>query len=374
MALKSYTMVSSTLSFTGTLAGQAARERFERVDILFAELPQNRFFGGKVLVQRPCGYVRFGRDVGQGCLLVSLLAEQVDGHIVEVLLGHLLVLLAARHDGSFPAGLPRAVRCGRVLLFYPPRAGLPNGRSAGRARWKGQRAPARGAARVPLCHRLPTEGAGAFEALHPGAALAASVAAVTGAHVHPFGGSLPKTMVPAQSFPAREGRGRGRDRGRPSFAAWRSPAKTPAGCASAVPLGRPARRFSAGTKVTLSARLAAVTGPLRGSSKGDRMPARLLKAAETSGFGAAVPFSWRFVELSFHNDNRLSWWLSPPFVSLELKQTRSRRRERKVAACTSLCLSSSPRTARSEPQGRSFPRRAAPPSRRAASDGGPAAE
>ena len=40
------------------------------------------------------------------------------------------------------------------------------------------------------------------------------------------------------------------------------------------------------------------------------MPARLLKAAETSGFGAAVPFSWRFVELSVHNDNRLSWWLS----------------------------------------------------------------
>ncbi|BDE96884.1 hypothetical protein [Raoultibacter timonensis] len=23
-----------------------------------------------------------------------------------------------------------------------------------------------------------------------------------------------------------------------------------------------------------------------------------------------VVFSWRFVEQSFHNDNRLSWWLS----------------------------------------------------------------
>lgn len=28
------------------------------------------------------------------------------------------------------------------------------------------------------------------------------------------------------------------------------------------------------------------------------------------GYGKRVPFSWRFVERNFHNDNRLSWWLS----------------------------------------------------------------
>ncbi len=38
--------------------------------------------------------------------------------------------------------------------------------------------------------------------------------------------------------------------------------------------------------------------------------ARLSKAAGALSFGAAVPFSWRFVEQNFHNDNRLSWWLS----------------------------------------------------------------
>ena len=58
------------------------------------------------------------------------------------------------------------------------------------------------------------------------------------------------------------------------------------------------------------ARLRVVTGLSEGNWKGDRMSTRLPKVTETPGFGATAPFSWRFVELDFHNDNRLSWWLS----------------------------------------------------------------
>lgn len=30
----------------------------------------------------------------------------------------------------------------------------------------------------------------------------------------------------------------------------------------------------------------------------------------TCGYSKAAPFNWRLVEQGFHNDNRLSWWLS----------------------------------------------------------------
>ena len=33
-------------------------------------------------------------------------------------------------------------------------------------------------------------------------------------------------------------------------------------------------------------------------------------ACAVGKFGKAIPSTWRFVEQNFHNDNRLSWWLS----------------------------------------------------------------